>query len=72
MGARLIPVIAVVIAATIVVASPSVRAQTASTPAIEAFDAARGRSRCANIRGRTLSGWGDRDARSDNHAGTGS
>jgi len=36
MGARLIPVIVVVIAVTIVVASPSVRAQTASTPAIEA------------------------------------
>jgi hypothetical protein len=37
MGARLIPVIAVVIAVTIVVAPPSVRAQTASTPAIEAL-----------------------------------
>jgi hypothetical protein len=36
MGARLIPVIAAVLAVTIVVVSPSVRAQTASTPAIEA------------------------------------
>jgi hypothetical protein len=36
MGARLIPVIAAVLAVTIVVVSPSVRAQTASTPAIKA------------------------------------
>jgi len=37
MGARLTPVIAAVLAVTIVVASPLVRAQTASTPAIEAL-----------------------------------
>ena len=36
MGARLTPVIATVLGVTIVVVSPSVRAQTASTPAIEA------------------------------------